>query len=629
MKKYLILIVFMLVGLFLSIDNAYAAGGTIGGYGCNYEVNSINLEGDYVVIKGWLYTVEENELLNKAIGNSIEDLQAQLNQGKTHAYSIKIGGKYYFDTGSYHVDHTALMKVDGQKAHPYQNVGFYFKIPISDLINSGYNRLKIEVHFYQPGGKDYYKNLAYIAPQSSLDNDKYTLYLNSSGETATFYPNGVQTFVRSGPSKTSTPLKSELGYGSQYGYQLYFLRYNYYSYANGTYTGNRVLDENMCSWYQVRFVEHGLTSDGRARVEANANGRYGWLSGVFAEYASEDFTFRIVKKQSTYYFDANKGTGAPEPQLKYPGKDFQFPIKIPTLTGQKFLGWGWTKTGNALYMPNQIVSNLPDVDVTFYAIWQNTTPIIESPILPSVNDIPPFIQDGFVILQLGDLFEASQYAKAYDEEDGNLTSKIKVTTNTVPLNSHNKTIEAGKFLVTYEVEDSAGNKASASIQVLVNDPPTISASNRYFFVGEEISDDLLLKDVQGYDKEDGNITHLIKIKSNEVNSNYAGTYTVVYEVTDSYFKTMTKNIVVNITNNNYETKKRQLRYITSNYLNTLSNTSKWNKGHYRDILNSSLSKQNQDSIFIFKWTSQDNEIMKQVILNNGDFKSLYVRYQVK
>ncbi|MFR1854534.1 MAG: hypothetical protein ACLSXC_11190, partial [Beduini sp.] len=49
----------MLFVSFLSIQKAYAGGGTINGVNCNYEVNSVILDGHYIDIKGWLYTVDE------------------------------------------------------------------------------------------------------------------------------------------------------------------------------------------------------------------------------------------------------------------------------------------------------------------------------------------------------------------------------------------------------------------------------------------------------------------------------------------------------------------------------------------------------------------------------------------
>lgn len=67
---------------------------------------------------------------------------------------------------------------------------------------------------------------------------------------------------------------------------------------------------------------------------------------------------------------------------------------------------------------------------------------------------------------LGETFnekEALKGVTAYDTEDGNITSKIKVIENTV--NSQ----KIGKYKVTYEVSDSQGNKVTKTITVTVQD----------------------------------------------------------------------------------------------------------------------------------------------------------------
>lgn len=58
------------------------------------------------------------------------------------------------------------------------------------------------------------------------------------------------------------------------------------------------------------------------------------------------------------------------------------------------------------------------------------------------------------------------------------------------------------------------------------------------------------------DEEDGNLTHKIVVKENEVNVSKAGSYKVTYEVTDSMYETTTKSINVTVESNgniiNYE-----------------------------------------------------------------------------
>lgn len=618
----------MLFVSFLSIQKAYAGGGTINGVNCNYEVNSVILDGHYIDIKGWLYTVDESSLTHKSLAQSVSKIQEEVATSKTHGYALKVGGIYYFDIGDYYVDHTYLASVEGQWQRPYRDVGFHFRIPVEDLVNSSLTQFKLEMHFYQ-SGRDYYKNLAYIAPTQSYSNDYYTLNFNSSSQTSSFYPTGNMTFVRSGPSKSASPLNSEYGFGSIYNYKLFFTRYNVYSWNDGSYSGVKVLDENFCSWYQIRFSESGTSSEGRARVLASGNGRYGWLNGIFCEYATEDFTFSVTRHRSTYHFDANGGINAPSDQYKYYGKDFTFPLQQPTYKGHQFMGWSRYKETEAMYQPNQTVGGLPDVDMTFYAIWKNEMPIITAPI--TTDDKEVMIENNRMIIQLNDVFNAKSYATAKDQEDGDLTDKIEVIQNEVVLNQQNEAIKSGLYKVTYQVKDSGGNTATKTIEVLVNDPPIINANHRYFFVGELIDESILLKDVEALDKEDGNISQKVKVDYHLLNSQIIGQYPVIYEVTDQYHKTVQKKINVNIVSDRYDTNRLGVRYISLDYINTLSKNSKW-------VVNPFLKQMLLDTLqteadirsahYVFKWNYKQNEEMKKLI-EREEFNDVFWQYQVK
>ena len=65
-------------------------------------------------------------------------------------------------------------------------------------------------------------------------------------------------------------------------------------------------------------------------------------------------------------------------------------------------------------------------------------------------------------LTVGDTFDEKSNVTAQDKEDGDLTSKIKVTTNTV------NTKEPGTYKVVYEVTDSKGKTTTKEIKVVVN-----------------------------------------------------------------------------------------------------------------------------------------------------------------
>lgn len=168
-------------------------------------------------------------------------------------------------------------------------------------------------------------------------------------------------------------------------------------------------------------------------------------------------------------------------------------------------------------------------------IWFDlTTPVSEN--------IAPVINAENIEIWVDDNFDPNEGVTAQDSEDGDLTSSISITNNTVD------TTKPGTYEVTYEVADSKNKKTTKTIKVIVkeNEAPIINAEDKTITVNTNFNP----KDnVTAEDKEDGDLTNSIEVKSNNVQINKAGTYKVVYEVKDSREKTTTKEITVEVVSN--------------------------------------------------------------------------------
>ncbi|MBC1574017.1 DUF5011 domain-containing protein [Listeria booriae] len=143
------------------------------------------------------------------------------------------------------------------------------------------------------------------------------------------------------------------------------------------------------------------------------------------------------------------------------------------------------------------------------------------------NGTAPTITAPNLTLNVGDTFNPMQGVSAYDQEDGNITNKVSVTSNNV------NTAVAGTYTVTYSVTDSSGMSATAIRTVTVKKAgtkPTITAPNLTLNVGDTFNS---MQGVSAYDQEDGDITSKVIVTSNNVNTAVVGTYTVSYKVTDS------------------------------------------------------------------------------------------------
>lgn len=136
-------------------------------------------------------------------------------------------------------------------------------------------------------------------------------------------------------------------------------------------------------------------------------------------------------------------------------------------------------------------------------------------------------------------FNAKDKVTATDEEDGDLTSEIKVVTNTVNIK------EIGTYKVVYEVTDKNNKKTTKEIKVeVVKDRlPVINVTDQFIFIDEEFDE---LDGVTATDPEDGDLTEKIKVIENTVDTAKEGDYKVTYQVTDSAKNTVKKTIEVTV-----------------------------------------------------------------------------------
>ena len=166
---------------------------------------------------------------------------------------------------------------------------------------------------------------------------------------------------------------------------------------------------------------------------------------------------------------------------------------------------------------------------------------------PEVNQAPTLSGISNKTITIGDNFNPLASVKANDKEDGDLTSKVKVS-GTVD------TDKAGKYTLTYSVTDSKGLETTKTRVITVKDkditPPPVE-NNKPILHGIKdleinVSDSFdPLKGITATDKEDGTLTSKIKV-SGTVDTDKSGEYTLTYSVTDSANATTTQKRVVTV-----------------------------------------------------------------------------------
>lgn len=140
----------------------------------------------------------------------------------------------------------------------------------------------------------------------------------------------------------------------------------------------------------------------------------------------------------------------------------------------------------------------------------------------------PVITAPKLFLKVGDLFDPMEGVIATDLTDGDITFNVSVE------NTEVDTSRPGSYWVQYVVYNSLGLMSYADRIVVVFDlttsPSIVAIDNQYFETGEPFT---AMDGAYAYDLEDGDITHLIEIVENTVDTSQPGEYHVLYRVTDS------------------------------------------------------------------------------------------------
>ena len=182
-------------------------------------------------------------------------------------------------------------------------------------------------------------------------------------------------------------------------------------------------------------------------------------------------------------------------------------------------------------------------NIIFVEIRFNNKPVIESENLY-------FHENEYTREQILELLESN--ASAYDSEDGDLTEEISIIKNDVDPSA------PGVYEVIYQVQDSRGEVVSKTIDVTVmeNDAPTLQlfAPSKRFIEGEytqtEWENELRMIGVSAHDRQDHDLTDKIVVISDTTIADKAGTYEVMYRVTDNLGKSTTKKAKVTVEPNN-------------------------------------------------------------------------------
>lgn len=147
-------------------------------------------------------------------------------------------------------------------------------------------------------------------------------------------------------------------------------------------------------------------------------------------------------------------------------------------------------------------------------------------------------------------FDYLDGVKAYDDTDGDITKNITYT-GSVDVD------KVGEYSITYSVVNSLGKSVSKTIvvKVIPNEKPVIDVKDKTIYLNSTFDE---LSGVKATDKEDGDISSLVKVVKSDVKTDELGKYSVTYSVTDKAGQETQKTITVTVVEKKLE--KRSGRF---------------------------------------------------------------------
>ncbi len=600
--------------MFLFVGEVEAGGGyTSQGNLLNYRIDKVTMDSEMIHIYGWAYHVGDSFNYHTK-GNNMDQ----------HNYQLVVNNIRYSDALDYSVDHTYLNSVIGIKTPLYQNIGFHFQVPIKDVLATNNYQFMLELEVFHQYGIKETISLSYLSTIKQIETKEYTLSVATDTNPVLIYTNSNYLYVREHPKKSSTIAKNATGQN------LYFTRGDLYSLNDSTMTGKIEYDNETNSyWYQIRYNESHF--DGRQRVKANSSGRYGWICDAHIMYVGTPMVFSLTPKAYEIQYVADEATNVPSRQVKLPQVNTNISTLIPTRSGYTFTHWSGD---DSVYNPGQVYSK--DKSIILYATWNNDYPVISDPKFneneETVSGVTPFINEGKIIVQVGDKFDLLNYLEASDKEDGNITHKLQIDKGILPYDKDGYLSTSGEYELSVSVTDKGGNKTTRNFTIYINEAPNIICSDRYYLEGWNVDKKNLLEKVVASDKEDGDITNKVEIMKitypnkeeytplifdTMASSNDYTISKIEYKVTDEYKRSILKTANLYVYKR-YENRidNSQLRYISKDYITTLDSDSIWAQERLHNNLQESLSS-NEGAQYTFFIKSDDIKDSKIWINKNG------------
>lgn len=260
-----------------------------------YNINNFKLDGNYIIINGWAVTNRHQHLT----GNDTHEYSMVLTNIKTNQSKVYVG-----ELRS--VDKTRLLRATEQVNpctetfsekschYKYTNVGFEFKIPISDLsVDSEYS---IKLRIYEKTvNRGYQISIYALGIDNTYEKNgvRYQLYSDINKTTVTNMAEAL--FVRSGPGQNYS-IKTSI-VSCAYGRTLYWYPFGYFAnILEARQNNGNSIDSEL--WLRLGY-NFGTCVNGKARA-VNGTSNSGWAPWIYMKGSGEPATIKTTSLETVF-----------------------------------------------------------------------------------------------------------------------------------------------------------------------------------------------------------------------------------------------------------------------------------------------------------------------------------------